>query len=75
MTNAGPIIEPMAITVAGLEPLIAAKKTHAKTALMPMPPGIQPTHARAKPMRRVLISPRAMTDPLMMKSGTAISVF
>ncbi len=62
---------PIATTVAGLEPLIAAKSMHAMTPLIAMPPGTQPMRACAKSTRRWLICPRLMTAPLMMKNGIA----
>ena len=46
------IIEPMATTVAGLDPLIAAKSMQAITPLIAMPPGTQPMNACANSIRR-----------------------
>ena len=65
---------PMATTVAGLEPLIAAKSMQARTPLIAIPPGTHPMKAWAKLIRRWLIWPRLMTAPLMMKNGIASRV-
>ncbi len=65
---------PIATTVAGLEPLIAAKSMHARTPLIAMPPGTHPMKACAKSIKRWLIWPLLMTAPLMMKNGMASRV-
>ncbi len=71
--SVGPIIAPMATTVAGLEPLIAAKSMQAMTALIASPPGSQPMSDLAKSTSLRLIAPSLMIAPLMMKSGIARS--
>jgi len=65
---------PIATTVAGLEPLIAAKSMHARTPLIAMPPGTHPMKACANSIKRWLICPLLMTAPLMMKNGIASRV-
>ena len=68
------MIPPMAATVAGPEPEIAAKNIHVSTAAMASPPGSQPSIALQKFIRRLEIPPVSIRLPATMKSGTARSV-
>ena len=65
------MIEPTAIRVTGDEPVIAAKIMHANTAVMPRPPGSQPSAARATSTRRRAMPPSVMIAPDAMNSGIA----
>ncbi len=60
-------IEPMATTVAGDEPEIAAKIMQAKTEAMASPPLRCPTQATAKRMIRRATPPVDMNDEARMK--------
>ena len=65
------MIEPTAISVTGELPVIAANTMHANTAVMPRPPGSQPSAARAKSTSRRAMPPSVMTAPDAMNSGIA----
>lgn len=69
---AGSMTEPIAMTVAGLEPEIVAKKAHASTEAMAIPPGIHPTRLLAKRMTREAILPSIKNWPERTKNGTAM---
>jgi hypothetical protein len=69
---AGNITEPIAITVAGLEPEMVAKKAQASTAAIATPPGIQPTRLLAKRTMREAIFPSIRNWPESTKNGTAM---
>ena len=66
------MIEPMATTVAGLEPEIVAKNVHARIAAMANPPCIHPTSASAKRMMRRAMPPSVRKLPDNTKNGTAM---
>ena len=65
------MIEPMATTVAGPEPEIAAKKIQARTPEIPSPPGIQPTSELMKAISRLAMAPLVMMVPARTKNGIA----
>ena len=69
------MIEPIAITVTGELPEIAAKNMHDNTAAAAMPPGNQPTSASATSTMRRAIPPAVMSEPAMMKYGIASRTF
>ena len=69
---AGSISEPIAITVAGLEPDKVAKKAQATMEAMARPPGIQPTSVTAKLMMRLATPPSVRKVPASTKNGTAM---
>jgi len=75
LTRAGNIIEPIAITVTGLLPLIAAKKMHPPTVAIARPPGKKPTTARANATSRLAMSPSDMIAPDTTKNGIASRTF
>ena len=70
-TIAGIMMEPMATTVAGAEPEIAAKNMQAMIAMIPRPPWMWPTKAVAKSIRRLEMPPRSINAPATIKSGMA----
>ena len=78
LTNAGYIMPPIAMTVTGEEPLIAAKSTQPPMAAIARPPGIQSVKAVAREINRLAIPPLVMIAPLTTKNGiakrTALSV-
>src|SRR5450631_3847945 len=71
-TIAGKMIEPIAATVATLNPLIAANKTQAATPASPKPPGQCPTSETVKLIMRFATPPRVRNVPASMKNGMAM---
>ena len=71
-TIAGMMIEPIATTVATLEPLIAANKAQAATPASPNPPGQWPTSETVKLIMRLATPPRVRNVPARMKNGIAM---
>ncbi len=69
---AGIMIDPTAITVAGLDPEIAAKSAQATTAARPMPPCQCPTIEVAKAIIRFATPPWVRKFPARMKKGIAM---
>ena len=69
---AGNMIEPIATTVAGLEPEMVAKNAQARIAAIASPPRIQPTSASAKRMMRAAMPPSVSRVPDRTKNGTAM---
>lgn len=65
-------MEPIATTVAGLEPDTAANSAQASTALMPRPPRRWPTMAVAKLIMRRATPPWVRKLPARMKNGIAM---
>jgi len=65
-------MEPIATTVAGLEPDNAAKKAHDITADSASPPCIAPTRVVAKFTMRVATPPEVRNAPDRMKNGIAM---
>ena len=65
------MMDPMATTVAGEEPEMAAKKIQARTPAMASPPGNHPTRAFMKSMRRRAMAPLVMMEPATIKKGMA----
>ena len=72
LTMAGIKIEPIATTVAGLEPDTAANKAQASTPPKPKPPYQWPTMAVAKPIMRLATPPWVKKLPAKMKNGIAM---
>jgi len=70
LMRAGIIILPMAMTVAGEEPDMAAKNMHAITPAMASPPVNLPTHSFMTLMSLLEIAPSAIILPARMKNGT-----
>jgi hypothetical protein len=70
LIRAGIIILPMAITVAGEDPDIAAKNIQAMTDAMARPPVNLPTKSFITPTSRSEIAPSAIILPARMKNGT-----
>ena len=70
----GSIIEPIAATVAGPEPVSAAKIAQLNTVTIPSPPGSQPKILFAQSVRRLEIPPKSIRFPTKINSGTASSV-
>ncbi len=68
---AGIMKVPMAETVAGPEPEMAAKNMQANTVTIPSPPTIKPTRQSAKPISLLEIPPLHMRDPARIKKGIA----
>ena len=66
-------MDPIAATVAGLEPDKAAKKAEAITVMMPNPPGSEPTSDLAKSTNRRDMPPVSMNPPAIMKKGIAMN--
>ena len=73
--RAGYIIVPIAITVTGLDPEIAAKNMQPPTVAMARPPGSHPTRARANATSRFAMSPALMMAPDTTKNGIASKTF
>src|SRR4051812_13490111 len=71
-TIAGRMIEPMATTVAGLDPDTAANKAHAMTPARPRPPCQWPTTLVAKLIMRRATPPCVRKLPARMKNGIAM---
>ena len=69
---AGSRIEPIATTVAGLDPETAANSAQARTPAMPRPPCRWPTHAIAKLIIRRATPPCVRKLPARMKNGIAM---
>ena len=69
----GTINEPIADTVAGPEPEMAAKNIQAKTVTIAKPPVIKPTKLSAKFTSRREIPPLHIRDPARIKKGIARS--
>ncbi|MPM59724.1 hypothetical protein SDC9_106570 [bioreactor metagenome] len=67
-------MEPMAVTVAGPEPEIAAKNMQPMMVAIPSPPVNFPTAASAMLTIRRAIPPKAIRFPASIKKGMAISV-
>ena len=72
LTMAGSRMEPMATTVAGLEPDTAANKAQASTPPSPRPPYQWPTMAVAKLIMRRATPPWVRKLPARMKNGIAM---
>src|SRR5512142_2130497 len=72
LTMAGMRIEPMATTVAGLEPDTAAKRAQAITPAKPSPPYQWPTMVVAKWIIRRATPPWVRKLPARMKNGIAM---
>ena len=70
-TRAGIMMEPIAITVAGLEPEIDAKKMHPRIEANARPPRNRPTRRFMTSMRYFEILPSAMILPASIKNGMA----
>src|SRR5699024_1770293 len=70
---AGIINPPIAATVAGPEPAIAAKNIHATIVTSDRPPVIQPTIVVARSKSRLEIPPFPIRIPARMKNGIANS--
>src|SRR5574337_914991 len=71
-TMAGSRMEPMATTVAGLEPDTAAKRAQARTPARPRPPYQWPTMDEAKRIIRRATPPWVRKLPARMKNGMAM---
>ena len=69
----GTMKDPIAETVAGPEPEIAAKKMHAKTVTIAKPPVIKPTKLSARLTSLREIPPLHIRDPANIKKGIARS--
>ena len=67
-------MDPMATTVAGDEPLKAAKSIQAKTPAIARPPGKCPTNAMENRMIRRATPPVDMNDDARIKNGIASKV-
>ena len=65
------MIEPMAATVAGAEPVSAANSAHARTATVPRPPGWEPTRLLAQRTILRLIPPVSIRLPTSTNNGIA----
>ncbi len=63
--------EPIAETVAGPEPEMAAKNMQARTVTMARPPMMNPTRLSARATSRLEIPPLHMSAPARMKNGIA----
>ena len=72
LTIAGSKIEPMATTVAGLEPDTAANSAHANTPARPKPPAQCPTIEVAKLIIRLATPPCVKKFPARIKNGIAM---
>src|SRR5487761_2012704 len=72
LTIAGNRIEPIATTVAGEEPEIAANKAHASTPERPRPPYRWPTIDEANLIMRFATPPWVRKLPARMKNGIAM---
>ena len=68
---AGIIMPPMAATVAGPEPEMAAKNIQVKTLAMARPPVKEPTRVLAKLIRRREMPPVSIREPAIMNKGIA----
>ena len=68
---AGIMKDPMADTVAGPEPEMAAKNMQANTVTMARPPAMKPTRLSARFTRRLEMPPLHMSAPARMKKGMA----
>ena len=71
--RAGIMIEPIAATVAGDDPEIAAKNAHAAVAAIARPPGSRPKKSVATRISFFERPPAVMMLPERTKSGIAIS--
>src|SRR5512139_3168577 len=69
---AGSMMEPIATTVAGLEPDSAAKNAQDNTAASASPPCMEPTSEVAKRMMRAATPPVVRNAPDRMKNGMAM---
>ena len=69
------MIEPIAITVTGELPEIAAKNMQDSTAAAARPPGSHPTSASATSTVRLAMPPLVMIEPATTKYGIASSTF
>ena len=72
-TMAGIMIDPMAATVGGPEPEIAAKNMHASTVTMARPPYVRPMMGMKMATIRFESPPCSMIPPARMNKGMAIS--
>jgi hypothetical protein len=72
LTMAGSRMEPMATTVAGLEPETAANSAQASTPARPRPPYQCPTMLEAKLIIRFATPPWVRKLPARMKNGIAM---
>ena len=70
---AGISSEPTAETSAAEEPEMPEKRYSLTTVVMPRPPRMCPTSARAKPTSRSVMPPVFMRSPASTKSGIASS--
>ena len=66
-------MEPMAMTVTGADPEMAAKKRQAMMVAIISPPGRKPTKDLAKLISRSAMEPAVMMEPARMKRGIARS--
>ena len=71
-TRAGSIIDPIATTVAGLDPETVANNAQAKTDDIARPPGADPTIVLANLISLSAVPPSIKNVPDKMKKGTAI---
>ena len=67
-------MEPMAATVAGPEPVRAAKMAQLNTVTMPRPPGSQPRMLLAQSVSRLEMPPKSIRLPTRINRGTASRV-
>ena len=68
------MMEPIAATVAGPEPVRAAKIAQLNTVTIPSPPGSHPRMLLAQSVSRLEIPPKSIKLPTRINSGTARSV-
>ena len=71
LTIAGTIIDPIAATVAGEDPEMAAKNIHERTVTIPNPPSTLPITLIAKLTMRLDIPPDSIRKPARINSGIA----
>ena len=69
---AGMVREPMAATVAGPEPEMAAKNIEVPMAARAIPPGKEPSSSSARFKRRLESPPAPMKTPAAIKNGMAM---
>ena len=68
------MMDPMAATVAGPEPVKAAKIAQLNTVTTPNPPGSQPSRLFAQSVKRLEIPPKSIRLPTRINRGTASKV-
>ena len=71
-TMAGMVMHPMAATVAGPEPLMAAKNMQVAMVARARPPVLSPKKASASLRSLLLRPPSPMNTPVAMKKGMAM---